>query len=209
MTGHANYNNNLGTGKPKNQADLVTEFCNSNGFYCLDYFSIDSHCMNDNYWSDSGDDGNSALYGGTGKFYHDFQNLKSIGEGYYENKSTPNGYVTFGAHTTQHITSNRKAYAMWYILARLAGWDGEDEKTEAENNNDAQFYFNSETKSIVINNELLIDNAICRIYSLTGQIVYQKKIVNSEINLDEISKGVYIVSIQSIYFKGAKKILIS
>ncbi len=30
----------------------------------------------------------------------------------------------FGAHNSQHITANRKAYAMWWILARIAGWDG-------------------------------------------------------------------------------------
>ena len=24
----------------------------------------------------------------------------------------------------RHITANRKAYAMWYILARVAGWNG-------------------------------------------------------------------------------------
>ena len=34
------------------------------------------------------------------------------------------GSVTYGAHNSQHITANRKAYAMWYILARIAGWDG-------------------------------------------------------------------------------------
>ena len=26
---------------------------------------------------------------------------------------------------SQHITANRKAYAMWWILARIAGWNGE------------------------------------------------------------------------------------
>ena len=29
------------------------------------------------------------------------------------------------AHNSQHITANRKAYAMWWILARIAGWNGE------------------------------------------------------------------------------------
>jgi hypothetical protein len=68
-----------------------------NKFYCLDYYGIDTHGMEGNFWEDAGDDGNSS----TG------------------------GSVTFGAHNTQHITANRKAYAMWYILARIAGWDGE------------------------------------------------------------------------------------
>ena len=51
MTGHANSDNNVGDGKPKNQADLITAYCKTNKYLCLDYYSIDSHCMNDNYWA--------------------------------------------------------------------------------------------------------------------------------------------------------------
>jgi len=122
MTGHANKDNNVGDGKPKNQADLIINYCTENKFYCLDYYGIDTHCMNGNYWEDTGDDGNSAT---RGDFYAEWQNSHSVGAGYYENRSSPGGSVTYGAHNTQHITANRKAYAMWYILARIAGWDGE------------------------------------------------------------------------------------
>ncbi len=209
MTGHANYKNNIGEGKPKNQADLITDYCSANGYFCLDYYSIDTHCMNDNYWSDSGDDGNSALYGGSYKFYQDFQNLKTVGNGYFENKSSPGGNVTYGAHNTQHITANRKAYAMWYILARLAGWDGENENNDTEVDNDDQFYFNSEDNTIVIIDDNFINKAICRIYSLTGQIVVQQTIDSYIINLNGVDSGIYIVSIQSGKLKIVKKILIS
>ncbi len=59
-----------------------------------------------------------------GNFYEDWQNSHVLGVDYYENKNTPGGSVIFGAHNTQHITANRKGYAMWWILARIAGWDG-------------------------------------------------------------------------------------
>ncbi len=122
MTGHAELDNNVGEGKPRNQAELIIDYCRTNKFYCLDYYGIDTHDMEGNYWEDAGDDGNSPT-GGT--FYADWQNSHDLGTDYYENRSSPGGSVTFGAHNTQHITANRKAYAMWYILARIAGWDGE------------------------------------------------------------------------------------
>ena len=120
MTGHANRDDNVGDGKPKNLADLITDYCIENNFYCLDYFGIDSHDMDGNYWEDAGDDGDSPT---GGDFYAAWQNSHSVGDGYFENKSAPGGSVTFGAHNTQHITANRKAYAMWYILASIAGWE--------------------------------------------------------------------------------------
>ena len=122
MTGHANKDANLGDENPKSQADLIINYCEENKFYCLDYYGIDTHDMAGNYWEDAGDDGNSSA---GGNYYADWQNSHSVGDGYFENRSSPGGSVTYGAHNTQHITANRKAYAMWYILATIAGWDGE------------------------------------------------------------------------------------
>ena len=120
MTGHANKDNNVGDGKPKNQADLIINYCKENKFYCLDYYGIDTHDMDGNYWEDAGDDGNSST---GGNFYADWQGSHSVGAGYYESRSSPGGSVTYGAHNSQHITANRKVYAMWYILASIAGWE--------------------------------------------------------------------------------------
>jgi hypothetical protein len=123
MTGHANAGSNTGEGNPKAQAELITAFCRQHHQYCLDYYSIDTHDMQGNYWEDTGDDGNSDEYGGN--FYVDWQNEHVLGVHYFENKSSPYGSVTFGQHNSQHITANRKAYAMWYILACIAGYNGE------------------------------------------------------------------------------------
>jgi len=121
MTGHSERDRNVGEGRPKNQADLIINYCRDNKFYCLDYFGIDTHDMDGNYWEDAGDDGNSTT---GGDFYLNWQNSHDLGEDYYENKVSPGGSVSYGAHNSQHITANRKAFAMWYILARIAGWDG-------------------------------------------------------------------------------------
>lgn len=121
MTGHAEANDNVGTGKPKDQADLIINYCNENGYFCLDYYSIDTHTIDDIYYEDTGDNGDSAEYGGN--FYQDWQDFHSEDIDWFYN-IREDGYPSTGAHNTQHITSNRKAYAMWWILARIAGWNG-------------------------------------------------------------------------------------
>ncbi len=130
MTGHANAGSNVGEGLPKNQAELITGHCISKKQFCLDYYSIDTHDMDDNYWEDAGDNGNSSSYAGSigdgsDNFYEDWQNSHNLGVHYFENKTNPGGPAEFGAHNTQHITANRKACAMWWILARIAGWSGQ------------------------------------------------------------------------------------
>ena len=124
MTGHAVANRNIGERRPKNQADIITQYCAEKKLYCLDYFGIDAHDMNGDYWDDASDDGYSDKYGGN--FYKDWQSAHQLGVDYYENLVSPNGDVGYGAHNTQHITANRKAYAMWWILARIAGWNGKN-----------------------------------------------------------------------------------
>lgn len=121
MTGHAE-GKNIGNGLQKNQADLIIDFCNKNHQLCLDYYSIDTHDMSGTYWDDTDDNGASTKYGGN--FYIDWQGSSTQGQHWYPNKST-NGTITFGEHNNQHITANRKAYAMWWILARIVGWSGE------------------------------------------------------------------------------------
>jgi hypothetical protein len=123
MTGHAEADNNVGEGRPMNQADTIIGYCSVKKYFCLDYFGIDTHDMDDNYWTDAGENGDSDNYGAN--FYIYWQSTQTEGEGYYYNREAPGGSITYGAHNTQHITANRKAYAMWWILARIAGWDGE------------------------------------------------------------------------------------
>ena len=108
--------------------------------------------QDDVYYEDTGDDGDSDTYGGN--FLHDWQDAHTLGVDYYENWMTMEGYVYSGDHTTQHITANRKAYAMWWILARIAGWDGEGSAgISPEVSNDLQIYPNPASDRFFIENQ--------------------------------------------------------
>lgn len=120
MTGHANVGANIGEGRPKNQADIITEFCRTHGYFCIDYYSIDTTTMDGSYYEDTNDNGESAAYGGN--FYVDWEDAHALGVDWYENRTSPGGTVAHGNHNTQHITANRKAYAFWWVMARLTGW---------------------------------------------------------------------------------------
>ncbi len=211
MTGHANRNNNLGEGKPKSQADLIINYCNINELFCLDYYSIDTHDMSDNYWDDAGDDGNSTKYGGTQKFYQDYQDDNLVGDGYFENKNSPGGTILYGAHNTQHITSNRKAYAMWWILARFAGWSGvttDANRLSKEKSKSLDFYYDENSRQIILTQKNEIHGLVCRVYNEKGNLCVQRKINKSTFILDGLSEGIYIVSIESSQHKKNMKIIV-
>ncbi len=124
MTGHAENNNNLGEGKPKNQADLITDYCKENQYYCLDYFSIESHdYTDDTYYPDCSDDSYSNTYGGNYNFNYQSSHTESVD--WFYNYAPGSSSAGYGAHLSQYITANRKAYAFWWILARIAGWHGD------------------------------------------------------------------------------------
>ncbi|WLE96816.1 MAG: hypothetical protein QTN59_19315 [Candidatus Electrothrix communis] len=141
MTGHANKEANTGFLQPKPQADLINNFSRTNGYFCLDYYNIDTHDMDGNYWEDAGDNGDSTT---GGNFYQDWQDSHTLGQDWFENKLSPGGPVAYGQHNTQHITANRKAYAMWWILARIAGWSG--------NNSESSHSFNPQLMLLLLKN---------------------------------------------------------
>lgn len=210
MTGHANDDGNLGDLEPAAQAALINDYCNQRGYMCLDYYSIDTHCMADNYWDDAGDDGNSYKYNNSavaeGYFYHDWQDANVLGINYYENKTRPNGNVGFGEHTTQHITANRKAYAMWWILARLAGWNNATTAV-SEVTRDNLLLFSAVDRMLMAD-ETLVGTSSLSIYNLAGSLVYEQPINSSRLTIGDLCHGVYIALVNGTQGTFTQKIVI-
>jgi hypothetical protein len=102
----------------------IVDFCRANQYFCLDYWSQDTY----NY----GDDSYKPTESGNRNVQHyDWVNdiNNNLGEDWFECRSYASGSVTYPAHTTdsnrpQHLTGNRRAYAAWWIWARIAGWNG-------------------------------------------------------------------------------------
>lgn len=175
----------------------------ANNYYCLDYFGIDAHDMDDTYYNDASDNGTSSQYGGS--FYGDWQNAHNLDEDWYENKTTPGGSVGYGSHLTQHITSNRKAYAMWWILARMAGWNGETSinsghTSYTKSNKVSINNFSVEKNSINITLDN-VSNASGSIINLLGQKTVSFSIKDKgklTLSTENLSRGTYFLKIHGI-----------
>jgi hypothetical protein len=138
MTGHADSDGiNTGATQPKAKAAEIIAYCRARGYYCLDYYSIDTTTPEGVYYEDTNDNGESATYvqeyneshatDSSGSFYRDWQDAHTLGGDWFYSKDSPSawGVPTPGAHNENplnYITANRKAYAFWWILARLSGW---------------------------------------------------------------------------------------
>lgn len=206
MTGHANKDANTGPLNPKEQAALIIDHCNTNQQFCLDYYSIDTHNMDDTYYEDASDDAVSDSYGGN--FYADWQNSHTLGVDYFASKVTPGGDVDFGSHNTQYITSNRKGYALWWILARIAGWSGDDGDDDDDgdasavfpaNHDDFKIYPNPGTGIFSIEatqlniNEIKVVNSVGTVVKIFAPSEFGTDKI--DIDLTGIQPGLYFVQL--------------
>jgi hypothetical protein len=117
MTGHLD-----GTGTSGNlhlRNEQIRNYCRNNNKILYDFADIESYDPDGNYYLDKrandncdyDSDGNNIL---DKNWAIDWQNAHTLNTDWYECSA---------AHS-QALNGNLKAYAAWYLWARLAGWDG-------------------------------------------------------------------------------------
>jgi hypothetical protein len=117
MTGHLDGTGEDGKLARNNQR--IRDFCNSNNKVLYDFADIESYDPDGNYYGDKkANDACEYDSDGDGKrdrnWALEWQERHEEGVEWYQCNA---------AHS-QPVNGNMKAYAMWWLLAELAGWDG-------------------------------------------------------------------------------------
>jgi hypothetical protein len=130
MTGHLNGQGEEGRTDEINQ--YIRNHCMANSRILYDFADIESYDPDDNYFLDDyANDECTYLVNGerTGNWAAEWAAGKVMMDGEDDTiHNEPNGgqwYYCSPAHT-HAVNGNMKAYAAWYLFARLAGWEGPD-----------------------------------------------------------------------------------
>jgi hypothetical protein len=118
MTGHLDGSDTTDNLYQRNQQ--IRKYCIDNKKILYDFADIESYDPDGNYYGD--------------KLANDSCGYDSNGDGKIDKNwariwqdAHPNEWYPCGPDQTQPLNSNRKAYAAWWMFARIAGWEGPKE----------------------------------------------------------------------------------
>jgi hypothetical protein len=110
MTGHTDGTGLTGNLHLRNQQ--IRDYCDANKKTLYDFEDIESYDPDGKYFGDKNVTDGCAYSGGN--WATEWQNSHTLGVDWYQCSS---------AHS-EPLNANLKAYAAWWLWARLAGWDG-------------------------------------------------------------------------------------
>jgi hypothetical protein len=118
----------------------------------------------------------------------------------------PNGgqyYHCSPAHT-HAVNGNMKAFAFWYLFARLAGWEGDTTAvdpvtgissfTPPAEQNHIQVFPNPASDFIQVQGDIGFPSVL-RIYNMTGKLVREERLESrdQQVNVSDLQEGLFII----------------
>ncbi len=124
MTGHVDHSDDADN-KAANQ--IIRDYCEANNKVLYDFADIESHDPNGTYYpfpNDTCEYYASRTGALLGNWAIEWQNSHTLNVDWYSCSS---------AHS-EALNANQKAYAAWWLFARLAGWPGPEHSSAADPN---------------------------------------------------------------------------
>ncbi|MBN2627011.1 MAG: hypothetical protein JXA95_10130 [Spirochaetales bacterium] len=99
--------------------NVIRDYCEANGKWLYDFADIEKYNLDGEYFGDKlATDG--CAYDSDGDNYRDGNWAQE-----WQNSHTENtDWYSCGAAHSLPVNANQKAYAAWWLFARLAGWEG-------------------------------------------------------------------------------------
>jgi hypothetical protein len=208
MTGHLNGQGEEGRTNEINT--YIRNHCIANDRILYDFADIESYDPDDQYFLDDyADDECDYLVNGnrTGNWAREWAEGKVMMDGEDDTiHNEPNGgqwYHCSPAHT-HAVNGNMKAYAAWYLFARMAGWEGPDTTpvtgVTAESNTPQgtlqmiRVFPNPSSDFIQVSGDIGFPSDI-RIYSMTGSLIREERVESGDqqIDVSGLQDGLFII----------------
>ncbi len=207
MTGHVNGQGEEGRTNEINT--YIRNHCIANDRILYDFADIEIYDPDDNYFLDKfvTDECYYQGDGGTGNWAVEWAEGKVMMDGEDDvAHNEPNGgqYYNCSPAHTHAVNGNMKAFAFWYLFARLAGWEGDTTAVDPTTGissfappvekNKIQVFPNPASDFVQVQGDISFPS-VMRIYNMTGKLVREERLEssNQQVNVSDLQEGLFIV----------------
>ena len=206
MTGHLNGQGEAGRTNEIN--NYIRNHCVSNNRILYDFADIESYDPDDNYFlDDAANDECYYLVDGerTGNWATEWAEGKVMMDGEDDaahNEPSGGQYYNCSPAHTHAVNGNMKAYAFWYLFARLAGWEGDTTNqttgifsfTKPAERIQIQVFPNPSSDFIQLAGDIEFPSVV-RIYNMTGRLIREERLESGDqqVDVSGLQEGLFII----------------